>query len=121
MSKKINHLVKFLNLISKSTVQNNIAQKLRLSEPLPSTSALNKRGGAINLKITKSDQSSEDIQVKYCVYDFWEPKTRKTMRALTFVDWAKCDFCRHWIHLKFCAVVRYMDEYSEFRCFYCEN
>ena len=34
------------------------------------------------------------------------------MRAVTLVNWAKCEFCGHWIHLKFCASVKYVDAYS---------
>ena len=93
-----------------------------ISEPLPSTSGLNKNGGAINLEPvenTESEYSTDDDQVKCCVCSLWEPEALKTIPDVRFVDWAKCDLCTHWTHLRFCSAVRHVDEGSEFRCPHC--
>ena len=93
-----------------------------ISEPLPGTSGLNKHGGAINLEPaedTESDYSLDDDQVKCCVCDLWEPEELKRMADVTFVEWAECDFCKHWTHLRFCSAVKQVAEGNEFRCPHC--
>ena len=104
------------------TSKSKANKSVPIPEPLPGTSGLNNSGYALNLESedTGSDFSVEDDdQVKCCICDKWQPDALKTIADVTFVEWAECDQCRHWTHLRFCSTIRHVVEGSEFRCPHC--
>ena len=89
-------------------------------KPVPSTSAINKKGRAVNLDTEdESDDSSTSDEDKCCVCGDWQPEAIRECHSIIFVNWAKCDYCTHWTHLQYCSEVRVVGRGDEFRCPHC--
>ena len=88
-----------------------------------STSGLSKTSGPINL--IAEDSVATDIvdedgdEGKCCVCNDWQPVELRQCQSIVFVSWAKCDFCEHWTHLKFCSDVRVLRTSATFKCPHC--
>ena len=104
-----------------STISCLKERKLKKSTftPLPGTSGLSKKGGAINFEVaedTYCESSNEHENANCCVCGLWEPAKLKGYAEVKLVDWAECDVCRHWTHLEFYCSVISLSAGSEFRC-----
>ncbi|KAJ8024408.1 Jerky protein-like-like [Holothuria leucospilota] len=64
-----------------------------------------------------SSDSQEDDNCCFC--GRWAPPKLKTIPGVTFVEWAKCDICPHWTHLKFCTKVSEVRKEDTFLCPHC--
>ena len=95
------------------------------TQPQPSTSGTSKKGKALEILSEDSEGSltDEDIgeEEKCCVCKKWEPDEIRGSAYISFVNWAKCDFCPHWTHLKTCTEVRVIRRDSVFRCPHCPS
>ena len=40
---------------------------------------------------------------------------------IVFNNWAQCDICDHWTHLRFCSSVRVVRKGTFFKCPHCED
>jgi hypothetical protein len=104
-------------------IKSNIS-KSPLNLEKPSTSGISKSGGPICLTTPSiSDSSDSDIgdsdEDKCCVCNLWSPAELKGCTSIVFVKWGKCDFCPHWVHLKFCTEVKVIRRATVFRCPHC--
>ena len=95
----------------------------KLIHPTPSTSGLSKTGGPINLiaedSVATDIDDGDDDEEKCCVCNDWQPVELRQCQSIVFVSWAKCEFCEHWTHLKFCSDVRVLRISATFRCPHC--
>ncbi|XP_053408884.1 uncharacterized protein LOC128559893 [Mercenaria mercenaria] len=115
-----------VNETKKSTKCKNDGQSKvkKQKSPQPSTSGTSKSGGPINLETPIfTDESDSDFEVddgdKCCVCNMLSPTELKGCTSITFVKWGKCDFCPHWVHLKYCTAVKVLRRASIFRCPHC--
>ena len=85
--------------------------------------SLTKTGGLINLiaedSVATDIDDGDDDEGKCCVCNDWQPVELRQCQNIVFVSWAKCDFCEHWIHLKFCSDVRILWTSATFWCPHC--
>ena len=94
------------------------------TDPVPSTSGLNKSGGPISLISEDDDDdesvvSEQDTESLCCVCSDWQPEEIRGCKTVVFVTWGKCDFCPHWTHLRYCSEVKVLRRDSVFRCPHC--
>ena len=93
--------------------------------PQPSTSGTSRKGKALDILSEDSEGSLRDEDIgeeeKCCVCKKWEPDEIRGSAYISFVNWAKCDFCPHWTHLKTCTEVRVIRRESVFRCPHCPS
>ena len=90
--------------------------------PLPGTSGLNKKGGAINLEVaedTDCESLNEHEDANCCVCGLWEPAKLREYAEVKLVVSAECGVCGHWTHLDFCSSVISLIAGSKFRCPHC--
>ena len=84
---------------------------LKVNKPIPSTSS-SKEGKMIMIRsIQTSDFSEDEMEITTneslcCVWKRRMPESMKSAYVIEFVQWAQCDKCSHWIHLKYCSEVR---------------
>ena len=90
---------------------------------LRSTSGTSRKGKALDILSEDSEGSLSDEDIgeeeKCCVCKKWEPDETRGSAYISFVNWAKCDFCPHWTHLKTCTEVRVIRRDIVFRCLHC--
>ena len=95
------------------------------TQPQPSTSGTSRKGKALDILSEDSEGSLSDEDIgeeeKCCVCKKWEPDEIRGSAYISFVNWAKCDFCPHWTHLKTCTEVRVIRRDSVFRCPHCPS
>ena len=48
------------------------------------------------------DSLQQDDNDNCCVCGKFSPEGLKKLKFLKIVDWAKCSYCEHWVHLYFC-------------------
>ncbi|XP_060572341.1 uncharacterized protein LOC132730435 isoform X3 [Ruditapes philippinarum] len=95
--------------------------------PKPSSSGTSKSGGPIDLSTPPLMEDSvdddsvvdDDDDELCCVCNKFQPEELSNCHVVTFLKWAKCDFCEHWTHLIYCSEVRVVRRGDEFRCPHC--
>lgn len=127
------------NLIKKSNVikrKSQQAQKEHDHESLkkakvgqiysqkPSTSGLvsGAKGPLVvedSYEMTDSDDDSDDIPC--CICNQRYPPSLRHCISLTIVNWAQCDECGHWTHLRFCSPVNVVRTKTRFVCPHCDK
>ena len=63
--------------------------------------------------------SDDDDNIPCCVCDQRYPPALRTCISLTIVNWAKCDACEHWTHLRCGSSVNVVRRSSELFCPHC--
>ena len=74
---------------------------------------------AIYISVTSSEDEEEDVgndEPPCCVCKKHQPPTLNLMYTLEIVNWAQCDECGHWTHLKLCATERVLRRGDMFLC-----
>ena len=97
---------------------------LNMKEPIPSTSSSKKENDHDPLQT--SDFSEDEMEITAneslcCVCKRRMPESMKSAYVIEFVQWAQCDKCSHWTHLKYCSEVRCLRRGSDFLCPHCEK
>ncbi|XP_041356365.1 uncharacterized protein LOC121373701 isoform X1 [Gigantopelta aegis] len=64
-----------------------------------------------------SDVADED---KCCVCGHYEPDVLKHQSCLHLVNWAQCENCSHWVHLRFCVTQKAIRRHTNFLCPHCK-
>ncbi|XP_060592929.1 uncharacterized protein LOC132747543 [Ruditapes philippinarum] len=93
-------------------------------EPVPSTSGTSKTGVPISLDSpSHMSDSDTDIEIeerdKCCVCKLYTPTQLKHCVSIVFTKWAQCNFCSHWVHLRFCTPITVVRRATVFRCPHC--
>ena len=78
-----------------------------------------KKGNKNNVKVEPVIE--EDDTVNCAVCGKWQPEALNFQLQIQLVTWGQCDECGCWVHLKFCSVIRELNDDDEFRCPKCEN
>ena len=60
-------------------------------------------------------EDSQDDEV-CCQCEQWSPPGLKQCPNLQIVNWACCDKCKHWVHLKFCVALWAIEPNDKFIC-----
>ena len=91
--------------------------------PRPSTSGMSKSVAMEGIPVSEDDDSDfdEDIydDVPCCVCKQARPPEFNNANYLVITQWAQCDTCGHWTHLKFCSTVRVVRNDTFFECPHC--
>ena len=77
--------------------------------PIPSTSTSNKENSHPNTPNFSPSEDEMDIAADEslcCVCDRRMPIALQSSYVIEFVQWAQCDRCDHWTHLKYCCKTR---------------
>lgn len=87
--------------------------------PQPSTSGLNKIliSPVVSEDFSESDDDNPDG--KCCICERTEPPQLKDLPYIAFVNWANCDKCLQWVHLKFCVPQRVVRKDTVIICPHC--
>ena len=67
---------------------------------------------------TESDTDTEETPESdlCCVCKRLDPDALHLDMGLKIVSWGQCDQCNHWVHLKFCSIVRVIRRNDTFLC-----
>ena len=105
--------------LSTSGVISNIKHKKKAGKtsPKPSTSGL----GKVILSDSDDDICEQTTEDLCCVCNKHTPDDMNISYVLEFVQWAKCDKCSHWTHLKYCSPVRVIRRHDQFFCPHCNT
>ena len=63
----------------------------------------------------------DDDQEVCCQCKLWSPPGLKRCNNLVIVQWAQCDKCDHWVHLRFCTSVTVVRDKDAFFCQCCQQ
>ena len=92
--------------------------KKNSTKPRPSSS---KENVPPQLNVCESEMSvSDDDEEVCCICNKRMPPAINLAYVLEFANWAQCDKCKHWTHLKHCTKVRVIRRESEFLCPHCD-
>ena len=78
-----------------------------------------KRASTSNIGSSDDDDDVADDD-KCCVCGRYEPEVMKHQSCLHLVNWAQCEDCTHWVHLKFCAPQKAIRRHTHFLCPHCK-
>ena len=93
--------------------------------PKPGTSGMFKSDAMEGIPITdENDSDNSDIDDIYddvpcCICKQARPPEFNNANYLVITQWAQCDTCGHWTHLKFCSTVRVVRNDTFFECPHC--
>ena len=119
--------------ISESPIFHQLKQLprfIRSSEPVPSTSRHAGNKNKVRPRPTHTETSSDNgdtdcdsiaDEEKCCVCGLFEPAQLKQLACIQLVNWAQCDGCGHWVHLKFCVAQHVVRCHTQFLCPHCQQ
>ena len=87
----------------------------------PSTSGImvKNKSAIFSEGLSESDTDDESPSEKCCICQRNEPPQLRDLPYITFVNWANCDRCPHWVHLKFCIPQRVVRKDTVIVCPHC--
>ena len=90
----------------------------RQAEPMPGPSSVQNKATSRNDPDSSSDTQDDDV---CCQCDRFSPAGLKLCANLTIVNWAQCDQCTHWVHLRFCVPLMEVGVDDTFVCPCCAS
>jgi len=92
------------------------------------TSSKSSKGKALAKKVKKSvtrTEDSDDDEIEdrelCCICSKFQPDGLRLDMAISFVEWAQCDSCNGWVHLKYCSSVTKVSDNDTFHCRNCQT
>ena len=90
--------------------------------PRPSTSGLvSGKQGPLEVEDSIELSEEESDNEPCCICNQHYPPQLKHVVSLTIINWAQCEACGHWTHLRYCSTVNVVRSKSKFRCPHCED
>ena len=90
-----------------------------LASPVQGPSHVNLVSDSMSVGSDSENEPPEDDNEVCCVCKcFYVPRKLRD-GTLHITQWAQCDSCGHWVHLKYCTPVRVVRKNTEFKCECC--
>ena len=87
----------------------------KLYFPQPGPSHINLLSSSSELESEEEFKSQIPDQVKCCVCKRFYAQSREALQ-ISFTQWASCDICGYWVHLKYYTPVRVVRKNTPFKC-----
>ena len=87
----------------------------KLYSPQPGPSHINLLSSSSQLESEEESDSQIPDQDKCCLCKRFYAQSREALQ-ISFTQWASCDICGHWVHLKYCTPVRVVRKNTPFKC-----
>ena len=110
--------------IKKQKLKDSKLTQTIIDDERPSTSGLifGAQGPLVvedSFELTDSEDDTDNIPCCMCNQRY--PPTLKHVVSLTIMNWAQCEDCDHWTHLRYCSPVNVVRSKSVFRCPHCDS
>ena len=90
-----------------------------------SSISMSQEAGPSKIHIDPPQQDSEleplEESQLCCVCKQWCPPRARNNESLKFINWGQCQFCGHWVHLKFCTKEVALRRNVAFLCIHCKE
>ncbi len=98
---------------------------VQLEQPQPSTSGkqstITSRDSVVEVASSENtDDEDDDPSSNCCICGKRQPPSMKNLHYISFVNWAQCEQCNHWCHLRFCCDERAIRRHDTFLCPHCK-
>ena len=77
----------------------------------------------VKKSVTRTEDSDDEIEDRElcCICNKFQPDGLRLDMAISFVEWAQCDSCNGWVHLKYCSPVTKVSDNDTFHCRNCRT
>ena len=96
------------------------AKKSFFSQQLPRPSCSKENALPISPSIVDLSTYEDEEEELCCICDKRMPPAVNLAFVVEFAQWAQCDKCSHWTHLKYCTKIRVVRRESAFLCPHCD-
>jgi hypothetical protein len=77
----------------------------------------------VKKSVTRTEDSDDEIEDRElcCICNKFQSDGLRLDMAISFVEWAQCDSCNGWVHLKYCSPVTKVSDNDTFHCRNCRK